>query len=653
MLTSILSSRTLWHRLNSVKPALLTIDYTLISSRNHIKLRLDYPLRLYHSITQVQKKSEFPIPREDYTLNQDVAKANYTITMLCREGKISEAREMFEVMPERDVISWTALISGYIKSGLVEVARELFDRVDAKKNVVTWTTMISGYLKTKRICEAEKLFDEMPDSNMVAWNTMIHGYVRCGRLEQALEVFSRMVERNVVSWNTVISGLVNSGRIKDAMELFDEMPVRNVISWTIMVSGLSQNGRVDDARFLFDRMPERNMVSWNAMITGYAQNMRLHEAYKMFETMPEKDVQSWNIMINGYIRNGELERARILFDEMPLKNVVSWTAMISGFMQNGESEEAYRTFYLMIKDLRVKPNEGTFASVLGACSNVAGLSEGTQVHQVISKTIYHESKFVISSLITMYSKCGELKMARQVFDDGLSGHRDLVSWNSMIAAYAHYGRGKEAILLFNEMLNLDFKPNDVTYVGLLSACSHAGLVQEGLNYFNALLRDVSIKVREDHYTCVIDLYVRAGRLREALEFIERVSMEASAYAWGTLVLGCNVHGNDDIGKLVAERLLDLEPTDANTYVLLSNMYDKSGEWKEAEMVKMRMKNVGLKKQPGCSWIEVGNKFNVFFVGDRSHRECDAIRLLVLSLHKKMRKIGDVVWENVLMEDDFL
>ncbi|KAL6555345.1 hypothetical protein OROGR_006603 [Orobanche gracilis] len=175
MLTSILSSRTLWHRLNSVKPALLTIYYTLISSRNHIKLRLDYPLRLYHSITQVQKKSEFPIPREDYTLNQDVAKANYTITMLCREGKISEAREMFEVMPERDVISWTALISGYIKSGLVEVARELFDRVDAKKNVVTWTTMISGYLKTKRICEAEKLFDEMPDSNMVAWNTMIHG----------------------------------------------------------------------------------------------------------------------------------------------------------------------------------------------------------------------------------------------------------------------------------------------------------------------------------------------------------------------------------------------------------------------------------------------------------------------------------------------
>ncbi|KAI3471326.1 hypothetical protein Pfo_030691 [Paulownia fortunei] len=653
MLTSLRSSRTLRHGLNFIKPTPLSIVYRHNSGKNYIKLQHDPPLKLYNSITQAQKISEFLIPRQDYTLKQDVAKANWMITKLCQEGKICEARELFEVMPDRDVISWTALISGCIKCGLVEEARELFDRIDAKKDVVTWTAMISGYLKTKRVSEAERLFNEMPEKNVVAWNTMIDGYVRSGRTEQALVVFERMGERNVVSWNTLISGLVNCGRVDEARGLFDQMPIRNVISWTIMISGLARNGRVDEAGLLFDRMPERNVVSWNAMITGYAQNMRLGEAYGLFETMPEKDVQSWNTMITGFIQNGELETARRLFNEMPGKNVVSWTAIISGCIQYGKSEEALRTFYVMNRDRRVKPNEVTFASVLGACSNLAGLGEGRQVHQVISKTVYQESKFVISALINMYSKCGELVMARQMFDNGLRGHRDLVSWNSMIAAYAHHGCGREAIMVFEEMQNMGFKPNDVTYIGLLSACSHAGLVQEGLNYFEVLLRDKSIKVREDHYTCIVDLYGRAGRLGEAFDLIKQLPLKASAYAWGTLLLGCNIHGNADIGKLVADKLLDVEPANSGTYVLLSNIYTTSGKWKEAEMLKLKMKDGGLKKQPGCSWIEVGNKFHVFVVGDRSHRESDAIGSLLFNLHNKMKKIGNVLLDNDLMEENFL
>ncbi|GFP80829.1 pentatricopeptide repeat-containing protein at2g35030 mitochondrial [Phtheirospermum japonicum] len=624
----------------------------LVSHRSSRSLR--HVLNFIKTTPLTKKASGFSIPREDYTLNQDVAKANYTITRLCQDGKIFEARDLFEEMPERDVISWTALISGHVKCGLINEAREFFDRVDAEKNVVTWTAMISGYLKTKRLSDAEKLFDEMPHKNVVAWNTMIDGYLRCGRLKQALEVFDKMGERNIVSWNTVISGFVNCGYIEKAWDVFDQMPTRNVISWTIMVSGLARNGRVDEARFLFDRMPERNVVSWNAMINGYAQNTRLREAYDLFLTMPEKDVKSWNTMITGFIQNGELEIAKRLFNEMPAKNVVSWTAIISGCVQNGESEEGLRTFYLMTRDKkRVKPNEHTFVSILGACSNLAGLSEGTQAHQVISKTAYQESKFVVSALINMYSKCGELKMARRVFNDGLRGHRDLISWNSMINAYAHHGRGKEAIRVFEEMRDSGFGPDCVTYVGLLSACSHAGLVEEGLNYFNALLRDESVEVREDHYTCVVDLYGRAGRLKEAFELIQRLPMKVSGHAWGALLWGCNVHGNIDIGKLVAEKILEVEPTNANVYVVLSNMYTSSGEWKEAERMKMKMKDEGLKKQPGCSWIEVGNEVHVFVVGDGSHRECGAIRLLLFNIHEKMRRIGDGVLENVLMCDNFL
>lgn len=574
------------------------------------------------------------------------------ITKLCQEGKISEARELFDEMLDRDVISWTALVSGYMKCGLLKEARELFNRVDAKRNVVTWTVMLSGYLKRERISDAERLFDEMPEKNAVAWNTMIDGYARSGRIEQALALFERMGERNVVSWNTVISGLVNCGRVDDGKRLFDQMPMRNAISWTIMISGLARNGRVDEARSLFDQMPEKDVVSCNSMITGYAQNTRLSEAYGLFQTMPEKNVRSWNAMITGFIQNGKLENAIRLFNEMSVKDVVSWTAIINGYTQLGESEEALRMFYVMNRNRRVKPNEGTFVSVLGACSDLAGLSEGMQVHQVISKTIYQESEFVISALVNMYSKCGELQMARRMFDDCSGGDRDLVSWNSMIAAYAHHGRGKEAIMVLEDMQKTGIKPNEVTYVGLLSACSHSGLVQEGLSYFELLLKDRSIEVRDDHYTCLVDLYIRAGKVEEAFDLVQKLP-EASANAWGTLLLGCNIHGiNADIGKMVAEKvLLDVDLASAGSYALLSNIYTNSGKWKEAEMVKAKMKDGGLKKQPGCSWIEVGNKFHVFIVGDTSHGESEAIRFLLVDLHEKMKRIG-VVLDDVVMEEIF-
>ncbi|CAA0812815.1 Pentatricopeptide repeat-containing protein -mitochondrial [Striga hermonthica] len=660
MLTRIWSSRTHRHCLNFIKPRPLSIIRTHILHTTHIKLLPhDQTSKLYHSTARAPKNPEFFIPREDYSHKQDVAKANHTVTRLCKEGKIREAREMFEQMPERDVISWTALISGHVKCGLLEEARVFFDRADAVKNVVTWTAMMSGYAKAGKVSEARKLFDEMPDRNVVAWNTMIDGYVRCGSLECAIDLFGKMGERNIASWNTIISGLMKFGKIEEAHELFRQMPARNVVSWTIMVSGLAGDGKVDEARSLFDLMPDRNVVSWNAMINGYIQNMRLVEAYNLFDTMPEKDVKSWNTMMAGFIRNGELERALWLFHEIPHKNVVSWTTIISGFVQNGKNEEALRIFCSMMRDrMVIKPNEVTFATVLCACGNLAGLNEGAQVHQVISKIIYHqESEFVVSALINMYSKCGDLKMARRAFDDKLKGHQDLVSWNSMIAAYAQHGCGYEAISIFEEMRKTGFDPNDVTYVGLLNACSHAGLVQEGLNYFNALLEDGSVRVRDDHYTCVVDLYGRAGRLKEAYDLITGLScLKDLAYAWGALLLGCNVHGEREIGKLAAKRLLDLEPENANAYVLLSNVYSVGGGWNEAEVVKSRMKGRGLKKQPGCSWIEVRNELRVFVVGDRSSLdgECgDDIHLLLWGLHEKMRKVEDLVLENVVMEENFL
>ncbi|XP_021282447.1 pentatricopeptide repeat-containing protein At2g35030, mitochondrial-like [Herrania umbratica] len=629
---------------------MLVIPRASISFRFFNKFTILLSLNALHSV-----KSKTTIPRIDYSANSSVAQSNWLITKLSEEGKISQVRKLFDQMPDRDkdVITWTALISGYIKLGLIEEARRLFDRVDSKKNVVTWTAMLSGYMRSNRILEAERLFEEMPVKNVVSWNTMVDGYVQNGMVGKAFELFQEMPERNVVSWNTMLTALAQCGRVEDARGLFDRMPKRDVISWTAMVAGLAKNGKIDEARRVFDRMPERNVVSWNAMITGYSQNMKLDEAFELFERMPERDLSSWNAMITGFIQNGELKRAEKLFDKMPRKNVVSWTTMITGYVQDEQSEEALKIFSKMLAEDGIKPNEGTFVTVLSACSDLAGLFEGQQVHQTIAKTVYQCSEIVVSAIISMYSKCGELNAARRMFDDGLISQRDVVSWNGMIAAYAHHGCGGEAISLFKKMSSFGFKPNGATYVALLSACSHSGMVEDGLRYFDELVGDKSIQVKEDHYACLVDLCSRAGKLKEAFEFIMRLGTKPSVSIWEALLAGCHVHGDVNLGKLAAEKILETEPENAGTHMLLSNIYASRGKWRDAAKVRLKMKNKGLKKQPGCSWIEVGNKVHVFVAGAKSRCHANLIYPLLCELHAKMRKAGSIPNNDYMEDDDFL
>ncbi|MQL94839.1 hypothetical protein Taro_027504 [Colocasia esculenta] len=577
------------------------------------------------------------LDQRDVSTSHGVARSNWMITQLCRDGKLAEARRLFDAMSSPDVVSWTSMISGYVRCGMIREAGLLFDNPAAKKNVVTWTAMLSGYVRSKRISEAEELFHKMPEKNVVSWNTMVAGYADNRLIDEACDLFGRMPMRNVVSWNTILTALSQTGRVDDALRLFDRMPEKDVISWTAMLTGLAQNGRIDEARSLFDEMPKRNIVSWNAMISGYAQNLRLDEALQLFEMMPERDLPSWNTMITGFIQNGELRRARDLFDRMQGRNVITWTTLITGYAQEGQGEEALKVFFQMQRD-GINPNQATFVSVLAAVSDLAGLGEGKQIHQRINKTIFQYSPFVESALISMYSKCGEIGTARLIFDG--TEQRDLVSWNAIVAAYAFHGCGREAIQLFEEMRKSGFKPDGATYVAVLSACSHSGLVGKGLNLFTALLRDESIEVKEDHYACLVDLCGRAGRLDEAARFIDGLEVgSSSACVWGALLAGCNVHGNVKIGKLAARKLLRVEPGNAGTYLLMSNIYASAGKWKDAARVRLRMKDKGLKKQPGCSWIEVGNRVHVFTVRDKSHSEAVVIYDLLQDLHHKMKLFG--------------
>jgi pentatricopeptide repeat protein len=576
---------------------------------------------------------------------------NRLIVDLAAAGRVWDARKLFDGTPERDVVSWTALVSAYARRGMLRDARSLFDRSDARRNVVTWTALLSGYARAGLVDEAEVLFQRMPQRNVVSWNTMLEAYAVAGRAGDACALFDRMPVRDAGSWNILLAMLVRSGSVDKARELFGRMPERDVMAWTTMVDGVARSGNVDEARLLFDSMPERNVVSWNAMISGYTRNHRLDEALDLFTKMPHRDIASCNIMITGFIQNKDLKRARKLFDEMPERNVVTWTTMMNGYLKGKQSELSLGLFRGMLMS-GIRPNQVTFLGALDACSDLATLCEGKQVHQMICKTAFQVDTFVGSALMNVYAKCGEVGLARKLFD--LSREKDLISWNGIIAAYAHHGVGIEAIHLYEKMQGNGYRPNDVTYVVLLSACSHSGLVDEGLKIFESMVNDRSIAVRDEHYTCLIDLCSRAGRLDDAKRLIHYLKIKpASGSVWSALLGGCNAHGNESIGNLAARNLIQAEPDNAGTYTLLSNIYASAGKWKEAAEIRSEMNNRGLKKQPGCSWIEVANKVHVFVARDKSHSESDLIYGLLQNIHYMMRIVGTVPSDLVHVDEELM
>ncbi|XP_057838479.2 pentatricopeptide repeat-containing protein At4g02750 isoform X2 [Cryptomeria japonica] len=580
----------------------------------------------------------------DIMPQRDVVSWNSMIAAYMHNGRLDEACCLFDRMPKRDNVSWNTVIRGYTQSDRIEDARELFDQIP-QPDIYTWNLMISGYARNGRIDTARELFDKMPKRDTVSWNTMITGYAQCRRVDDARSLFDTIPGRNEISWNAMITGYVQNGRVDDACRLFEQMPeaMKNITSWTLMISGYAQNGRLEVARNLFDRMPERNVVSWNSMIMVYVQAGRIDDARKLFDEMPQKDVVSWNSVITGYSQTGRVDEARYLFDRMPLsdvvscnamiagyaqnrrledarqlfdemqeRNVISWNALIAGYEQNGFYEEAYSLFSQMIES-KVKPDCSSFTSILSACANLAALGEGKQIHQYIMKTGTFVDIPLANSLITMYAKCGSMEDSRLVFNT--MPERDVISWNAIIVGNAQNGHAVEGLQLFKQLESIGIKPNDVTFVGVLCACSHAGLVEEGWQLFVSMSRDYSITPRVEHYASMVDLLGRSGLLNEAEDFIGRMPAEvqADAVVWGALLAACRVHGNADIAERVAHTLFKLEPHNSGPYVLLSNIYAAAGKWGDVSKVRKMMKERGVEKQPGCSWIEVQNNVHTFVV----------------------------------------
>eukprot|EP01018_Ginkgo_biloba_P024035 Gb_18986 [translate_table: standard] len=585
--------------------------------------------------------------------SKDIFLGDKLVIMYAKCGSLLDARQIFDQMPKRNVVSWTVLIAAYARCGCGIEALTLFhhmQRTNVQPNQFTFASVLpacanvaalergmeiheniirSGfrsdvfvgsalldmYVKCGNIENARDVFDEMTERDVVSWNAMIAGYAQHGYVDEALKLFQKMSEPNVISWTTMIAGYAQNGKIDEALKFFNNMPETNVISWTAMIAGYAQSGRVDEALKLFQRMPERDVASWNAMIAGYAQNGHVDEALKLFQKMPERNVVSWTAMIAGYAQNGHVDEALNLFQIMPERNVVSWNAMMAGYAQNGHFDEALKLF-LKMQLTSVKPNSETFASVLSICSNLAALEQGKKVHENIIRRGIQSDVSVGNALVDMYAKCGSIQGACKVFDK--MRRRNVVTWTSMIGAYAMHGHGKEALCLFEQMRNSGNNPNHVTFVGVLTACCHTGLVNEGWKYFDCMSQYYHITPAMAHYCCMVDLLGRAGHLNEAYNFINEMPIEPDAAVWCSLLGACRIHTNIELGESVAERIFELDPQNAATYVLLSNIYAAVGRWDDIEKVRKMMQEKGVKKKAGCSWIEVNKQMYTFLAGHRSH-----------------------------------
>uniref|UniRef100_A0ACD5VPD1 Uncharacterized protein n=1 Tax=Avena sativa TaxID=4498 RepID=A0ACD5VPD1_AVESA len=426
----------------------------------------------------------------------------------------------------------------------------------------------------------------------VVWNALIAGHKRSRQFRLSCCSFVDMVKAGVmltpVTYMMVLSACGKCSDILLGMQVHK----------CIVESGMLPDLKVE-----------------NALIDMYAECGKMEAAWELFDGMQVRDMVSWTSVISGFVRLGQVDRAKALFYRMPEKDAVSWTAMIDGYVQTGRFTEALEIFREM-QFSKVMADEFTMVSVVTACAQLGALETGEWARIYMSRHGIKMDTFVGNAFIDMYSKCGSIDRALDVFKQ--MHIRDKFSWTAVILGLAVNGHGVEAIDMFYKMLKAFEAPDEVTFVGVLTACTHAGLVDKGRDFFLSMTGTYGVAPNVMHYGCIIDLLGRAGKLTEALETIGKMPVRPNCAIWGTLLAACRVHGNSEIGELAAENLLELDPENSMAYILLSNLYAKSNRWEDVRRLRQVIMEKGIKKEPGCSLIEMNGTIHEFVAGDRSH-----------------------------------
>ncbi|RZC67816.1 hypothetical protein C5167_011513 [Papaver somniferum] len=413
------------------------------------------------------------------------------------------------------------------------------------------------------------------------------------------------------------------GQVKSARTMFDVMPERNIVAWTTMISGYILSGDIENARSLFDLTPDRDVIIWNTMVSGYIGEGDMCTAKKLFDEMPYPDIMAYNTILIGYFNNGEFEKGERFFNEMPEKNVFSWNGLVGGYARKSQFSKVLDAFDRMLKESSdIPPNDATLVSVLTACSRLGALDMGKSVHVYAESNGYKQNVYVGNGLIDMYSRCGSIEDALDVFN-GMNS-KDLITWNLLISGLAMHGRGSDALTMFDQMINANVKPDKITFVGVLCACTHMGLIDEGFSLLNMMITDYSITPEIEHHGCIVDLLARAGYLEEAFAYIKAIPMQADAVIWSALLGACRTYKNIELAEYCLEQLIKLEPKNPANYVMLANICKDMNRWEDVSRLKVAMKDTGVRKPTGCSLIEVNGSLNGFYSLDEKHPKRDEI-----------------------------
>lgn len=482
--------------------------------------------------------------------------------------------------------------------------------------------------------------------------------IKCCLARHAVEE-AKLVHNHVLSGgfepetflvNILLNMHVKFSLLEEAQVLFDQMPERNVVSWTTMISAYCDAKMNDKALelliFMLREGVRPNMFTYSSVLRACDSLIILRQLHcGIIKVGFESDVFVRSALIDIYAKLGELRNAECVFNEMPTRDLVVWNSIIAGFAQNSDVDEALN-LYKRMKRAGFAADQSTLTSVLRACTGLALLELGTQVHVHVLK--YDHDLILNNALLDMYCKCGSLEDAMSVFSRMIQ--KDVISWSTMISGLAQNGYSQEALKLFESMKVSRIKPNYITIVGVLFACSHAGFVEDGWNHFKSMKKFYGIDPGREHYSCMIDLLGRAGKLHEAVKLIHEMPYEPDAVTWRALLGACKVHRNTDLAICAAKKILNLDPQDPGTYILLSNIYANSQKWDEVAEVRKTMRARGITKEPGCSWIEVNTQIHAFNVADSSHPQIDKINKHLKHLIQKLVGVGYAPDTNYVLQD---
>ncbi|KMZ74701.1 putative Pentatricopeptide repeat-containing protein [Zostera marina] len=611
-----------------------------------------------------------------------------------RAGKLADARSVFDCSPDKDSVTYNSMISGYAVNSCETHAVELFKEMRSRGVPVddyTISTMLNVTAKLSDVEYGRQIHGTLikmgNDVEGFKVSSLIDMYSKCGSFSDARHVFKHGEKRGVlldmVTKNAMIASCCREGEIDIALDLFWRIPyLRDVVSWNTLISGCAQNGRPEISLRLFIQMVSNTTsdgIAWNkhtiagilkactdlkrlmqgkqvhaaalkklelssnqfltsSIVNFYNKCGHLTSAEAVYRRIHEENLFATTSMIVGYLQNGMIEEAMSIFDSLSETNSAVWTAVFNGYLKSQRCQEVFDLFRdsanhdPMIRDVSV------LITVICACAIQADLGVGKQIHGFMTRIgISTKDLKPGTAIVDMYAKCGKIGSAEEIFNRVIS--KDRVLYNAMIAGFAHNGQEMKSVLLFEEMVtkkNCAEPPDAATFIALLSACRHGGLVETGEKYFNDMLTKYGIAPELDHYSSMVDLLGRANQLDKALALMKTVPFELDSVIWGTLLSSCWTNGNTKLAVMTEEVLLKMDMQNSSRYVQLANTFASKGEWREVERVRRKMKGGYLtKKLAGCSWVQVENKINVFTSGDKFHSEAEAVYDTTESLNNQM------------------